>query len=516
MTSRRARFESLLVCLLVLQPAAARSSVSEPAATPLRPAAALRIERLGRAVERGAVSALARDPSGSRIAVGDTRRVVVHAGADATTWLARGPVTALAFAAEGALLVGLEDGLLRCEAPFACRDATPAPGSASRNVRELAAVAGCLAVATEDGAFVSTDGTRWSRVGGRVPLGPATSIALQRESNDLVLWIAVRDALWRVALQSDGAALSVRDAQATHPFDGEPGELVHVSVDGAGRALVVGVNALARERSDGRFELLRPALPPGAAVVRAVAADHAWVATDRGLLVASDLVAPFERVSAPAGSEPGLALLVVADGVVVGTTAGAFRVHTTAAETSSLAPPVLPDDPPVQAVMRVALRWLDIGPGRMQRLQRGVERRALWPELSVALSRDVVNEASQTADESFVSGDIRHLFDRDRSRGAQLGASVALRWELGDLDYHPESIDVSKETREVIELRDDVLDEITQLYFERRRALIDRAVLPPDRVGDRLRLALRADELAAGLDAWTGGWFTRHAAPLVP
>ena len=47
-----------------------------------------------------------------------------------------------------------------------------------------------------------------------------------------------------------------------------------------------------------------------------------------------------------------------------------------------------------------------------------------------------------------------------------------LRWELGDLAYNPEAIDVSHEAREVIELRDEVLDEVTQLYFERRRVLL--------------------------------------------
>ncbi|MCG8591087.1 MAG: hypothetical protein MJE66_17480, partial [Proteobacteria bacterium] len=56
--------------------------------------------------------------------------------------------------------------------------------------------------------------------------------------------------------------------------------------------------------------------------------------------------------------------------------------------------------------------------------------------------------------------------------------------------------------------RDDVLDEVNQLYFERQRALAERAARPP---GDpeAARLELRARELAAGLDAWTGGWFGR-------
>ena len=69
---------------------------------------------------------------------------------------------------------------------------------------------------------------------------------------------------------------------------------------------------------------------------------------------------------------------------------------------------------------------------------------------------------------------------------------------------------MSREAREIIELRDDVLDEITQLYFERRRVLDALARAPaPDDV-EAVRLRLRAQELAAGIDAWTGGWFGRQ------
>ena len=46
---------------------------------------------------------------------------------------------------------------------------------------------------------------------------------------------------------------------------------------------------------------------------------------------------------------------------------------------------------------------------------------------------------------------------------------------------------------EVIELRDDVLDEITQLYFERRRVLAQLQALPDPGDAERLRLRLRDD-----------------------
>ena len=46
--------------------------------------------------------------------------------------------------------------------------------------------------------------------------------------------------------------------------------------------------------------------------------------------------------------------------------------------------------------------------------------------------------------------------------------------------------------------------------------LADLAALEgPDGPG-ALCLRLRADELAAGIDGWTGGWFSSQVAPLAP
>ena len=47
---------------------------------------------------------------------------------------------------------------------------------------------------------------------------------------------------------------------------------------------------------------------------------------------------------------------------------------------------------------------------------------------------------------------------------------------------------------------------LTQLYFERQAAL-DTLLAGPAKDDERRRLQRRADELAAGLDGWTGGWF---------
>jgi len=169
----------------------------------------------------------------------------------------------------------------------------------------------------------------------------------------------------------------------------------------------------------------------------------------------------------------------------------------------------VPCDPPIAAVQRAALAHLDLTGARTARMWRGVRRRGALPIVSVdgALSDDARHY--RTWDETFTSGDTRRLFDRDRDRERERAVALRLTWDLGDVAYHPEEIDVSTEQRRTIELRDDVLDEVNQLYFDRRRARAAAAGAADPAEAARERL--RAEELAAGLDAWTGGWFGPRA-----
>jgi hypothetical protein len=175
---------------------------------------------------------------------------------------------------------------------------------------------------------------------------------------------------------------------------------------------------------------------------------------------------------------------------------------------------VLPEDPGIEQVHRAALAYLRLGPERMDDLHRGVSRRGWLPIVTLhgGLGRD--SSRAKAWDQSVSSGTLWHLVDRGHDREEDYDVGLTVAWDLGDIAYHPEAIDVSREAREVIELRDDVLDEATQLYFERRRVLADLAALPDADGSEALRLRLRADELAAGIDAWTGGWFGRHTRPL--
>jgi hypothetical protein len=380
----------------------------------------------------------------------------------------------------------------------------------------LAAAAGAVAVATEDGAFLSRDGERWRAIGG-IASGPVAAVALRADAGGLECFALARGDLYAAAIEVRGEALvpgPARRAELGLAFREAPLDVVP-GLAGADLALLF-PRALALRAAPGApWELVEPALPPGAAAHRvAEALGRLWLATDRGLLEARDPAGPWARASEPAGSR-AVGALVAAGGSLHAAVAGALLAAGPGRGPASRAILAeLPEDPPIERVHRAALEFLDLGPHRIDEMRRGVRLRGWLPELALvgAAARD--RDETSGLDESFVSGALRQLVDRDEESSSGNEVSLSFVWDLADLAYHPEQIDISREAREVIELRDDVLDEITQLYFERRRVLAElAAAATPD---EAIRLRLRAAELAAGIDAWTGGWFSRALAERAP
>ncbi len=200
-----------------------------------------------------------------------------------------------------------------------------------------------------------------------------------------------------------------------------------------------------------------------------------------------------------------------ADGLLLGSLASEA-----VASAAGIPRSILLEEPTIERVHRAALAHLALRPERIGRMARDVRRRGWLPIASFRVARELDRNVGRDSDEVFLSGAVRHLNDSDSDRSEDLELSLTFSWDLGDLAYHPEEIDISREAREVIELRDDILDEITQLYFDRRRALAQLTAIGDSAGAEVESLRLRVAELTAGIDAWTGGWFGSRAWSPVP
>jgi hypothetical protein len=493
-------------CCLVA--AAAARALAQPALS----APSLSWTRIAEAAPEDAPTALASD-GGGRLVVGGARGVrALSSGGVPETVLRRGPVRDLAFLEDGSLLVATAQGLYRVgEAGEIEREAL-STDAVSRAVTRLAAARGLAVAATPRGVFLRRSDARWVRAHA-LPSALVSLVALRGQGPDLELWSVIQGELWiaGLRLEEEGTGLSARRATLPVARGSEAAVDVGFDLPGADAVLCFPTSLVVRSAA-GHWRRVRPSLPPGARVRRiAHAFGRLWLATDAGLLSAPRLEGPWQRAASPLGSLPVVGL--AGGGPLAAATHRGVRVAAAAEAVGPLQGVplrhVLREGPSVTSLHAAVIRQQGLETGYLREMRRRALRRGWLPELHVTLGYLDQRDRTRDYDQTFSSGDTRQLFDSEHDRGRDLDVALTLSWDLRDTLFHPDEIDLSRESRSVISLRDDVLDEVTQLYFERLRVL-SRLEVTAD-ASERQSLALRAAELAAGLDAWTGGRFSRAA-----
>jgi hypothetical protein len=540
--------------IAILLAALAAALVARAAAASEASAGDLRFSPVPGLERAEGAAALALDEARGRLAVGDLRGVWLReADGRVRRALGSGPVHDLVFDADGALLAATARGLYQIGLDARVERRALGPGAAGRARRVIASPVAVF-VATDAGVLAAPPGASFRPLDGALPSGETSAIAWRPGGGAAgTLYAIVAGDLYAAALASGPAGLTATSFRREPLAEqgGPPLDLGARSPDGAPLLLRQGA-IVTREAGGWAAEPL--VLPPGVEPLRASAgARGVWIASDAGLLGAETPAGPWRRAEGAPGGAASSAVLVASERVYAATSRGVFvgeRSRAPAEPASAARSEAQPSgvrgpgarseaqpsgvrgpgarseaqpseaigaEPPVEAVHRVALGYLDLGRARITRLQRNVARRGLLPELQIHGDYGGFRTSDEDYDDTvFASGSRFELLDRLNERGRDFLVGVDLSWDLGDSVYNPDEIDVSKEVRELIELRDEVLDEINQLYFERRRVLLERARLADLSSLEAERLALRARELAAGLDAWTGGWWSRQLPPEPP
>jgi hypothetical protein len=477
-----------------------------------------------------------------RLAVGDAEGVSWRVlGADARLPTAGhgwqrvalpGAVLDLAFDADGTLLAATTRGLWRVDGAGRRRDVSPSPGDDARWVSRVAMAAGFVVAATRSGLYASENGGAWRRVDGALPLAPFTALALRATAVDVgavergsrvTVYAVAEERLFRVDLAHGEGSVEVSAVRRVE-IAGWPRSqaVVDLVADLAGHRLVVlFTRSLARTlRSPTnamRWEVVHPVLAPGVTTSRLVSQDdEVWLATDHGLLGAERWPVRWRRAASPAGSTP-IRSLAAGRGVVFAVEPNGLLVGRPASAPGPVAGrALLPDqpsgtfsrEPDLRLVHAQALQHAGLEPEYYRNMRRRLSRRGWVPDVVLRAGAAYDRDTDEDYDQAFTSGQVRHLTDRYAGLSRDFEGVLTLSWDLGDVVYPPDASDWSREERQVITLRDTILDEVNQLYFDRRRALAALA-----RYADRtdpaaVELEIRCLELAAGLDAWTGGWFS--------
>jgi photosystem II stability/assembly factor-like uncharacterized protein len=162
------------------------------------------------------------------------------------------------------------------------------------------------------------------------------------------------------------------------------------------------------------------------------------------------------------------------------------------------------NEPDISDIHQAAIEYSEVSPEKIKWMRQAAKNQALIPKFSFKLdgniSRNINLDRGGTNDpDFFIEG----------PKDKKWGWGIGLNWDLSELvwSYHQTSIDVR--SRLMVQLRNDILDEVTKLYFERLRLKHEIEQMSVQEKHPVRLKQLRLAELTANIDALTGGYLSR-------
>ncbi len=157
-------------------------------------------------------------------------------------------------------------------------------------------------------------------------------------------------------------------------------------------------------------------------------------------------------------------------------------------------------EPSIGQVHQWAIDYAEVNNSKIKNWRSLSKKKALMPDLSVGLDRnasDLFHWNTGASPDELQKG--RDYLDWD----------VSLSWDLADFIWSTDQTTIDSRSKLMVELREDILSQVTRLYFERRRIQMEMASGESSFGYNVVDGTIRIDELTALIDALTGGEFSR-------
>ena len=161
--------------------------------------------------------------------------------------------------------------------------------------------------------------------------------------------------------------------------------------------------------------------------------------------------------------------------------------------------------PTIRQVQEAAIKYADVEPKKIIRWRKQAAKRAYLPKVSAGVNRDTGDLWHWESGSSTRTGDDYLMKGSD-----SVGWDVTLTWDLAEIIWSDAQTAIDTRSRLTVQLREDILDEVTKIYFERIRLIRGLDNLSLEDRQKRSEKELRLEELSAYLDGLTGGYFLKQ------
>lgn len=148
-------------------------------------------------------------------------------------------------------------------------------------------------------------------------------------------------------------------------------------------------------------------------------------------------------------------------------------------------------EPTIEQVQGAAIEYADANINKIRAWHKQSRFKALFPSFSVGYDKIIYGSSSGAM----------AIGPRDWDMG--------FSWDIADLIWSSDQTSIDSRSRLTVQLRQDVLDQVTNLYFERRRLKAELLLSPPTDDVDELYRNLEIQQVTANIDALTNIFFTR-------
>ena len=169
-------------------------------------------------------------------------------------------------------------------------------------------------------------------------------------------------------------------------------------------------------------------------------------------------------------------------------------------------------EPTIQEIQGKALEFSGIPSGtQFGAYRRQARLRNVLPQIDTSFDNSdyALSSLETRGSDQYDSADssINSSLDKNRKASADNEFNTGFRftWHLDRLIYDPEIIDIVNSARVSANIRENLLTELTQIYFQRKSLLSELVSNPFSRT---MTQKFKLEELTADIDARTGGWYS--------
>ena len=158
-------------------------------------------------------------------------------------------------------------------------------------------------------------------------------------------------------------------------------------------------------------------------------------------------------------------------------------------------------EPSILEVQKMAIEYAEVSPEKIEAWRRGAKWKAIMPRLSVSFSESIYDNV-----DIYKNSNLSYVVQGPKEKGNDWG--VDLSWDLTDIIWNNEQTSIDVRSKLMVQMRGEILEDLTRIYFERKRLLEEFDRISPENPIEISQKKLRVMELTAYIDAFTGGGFS--------